>query len=227
MAKVFRFCGFETAMVTNKSVFQLIQDYKPDMLFLDDEVGTDRAVVEYPEVLFINESVKPAADIFNFPDIPSKPYHNSDVLYVGDNHPILRKLISSDINLKVFSNNRFLSVQHIGLANERLKPFYQNTKVCVATEEKYVYNCIFNKVKCVTNIKLDNDLDKYVCYIENEDDLMTALTPNATDETYIVQGYQCLIDNHTYFHRVMDLFNKLGLVQESHIVKCRLDSLKC
>lgn len=223
LAKTFRFCGFETAMVTNKSIFEIVQEFKPDILFCE-EAG--RAKERYPHIMFIEELVEEAADIFSFPDIPLKPYHKSDVMYVGDYHPILNKLISSNTNFKVFSNNKFLSVNHIG-PTENLKPYYLSTQVCIATEPKHVYNCVFNKTKCVTNIKLGNSIDKYTFFVNNEDELVDALKINPGDDVFIKQGYEDIISNHTYFHRSSSLFTKLGLIQESQLINTRLESLKC
>ena len=44
-------------------------------------------------------------------------------------------------------------------------------------------------------------------------------------EPYIQRGYHCILENHTYFHRIRSLFDKLDLNNEAKVVTETLEGM--
>jgi hypothetical protein len=186
-----------------------------------------------------------AADIFDYTNGKFRPEFKSDISFVGGywqgksqtfNKYLLPLCNEFKYNIKIFGNSNWPVPQYCGyVQNEIVKDVLASATICPQLHEIHSQDFGFDMSERTFKI-LSNKcfvISDYVKGLEMlfGDKLILATSPNDfwekidyfiknPDERlpYIQQGYDEVINRHTYFHRVSEIFTKLGLLSQAQ--KC-------
>lgn len=186
-----------------------------------------------------------AADIFEYTNGQFRPEFQSDITFVGGywggksqvfNKYLLPLCNEFKYKIKIFGNSHWPFPQYCGyVQNELVKDVLASATICPQLHEIHsqdfgfdmserTFKLLSNKCFVISDyveglsklfgdklllVKSPEDFwEKLDHFIKNPDDRLK----------YIQRGYDEVMSKHTYFHRVSEIFNKLGLT--SHSQKC-------
>lgn len=186
-----------------------------------------------------------AADIFDFTNGEYVSEFRSDVTFIGGYWPykatnidkyILPLCKNFDYSIKIFGNSQWPVPQYCGFAQEGMeKHILASATVCPQIHEPHSNVYGFDMSERTFKL-LSNKCFVISDYVEGlnklfGNDLLMAKTPEEFHELvkyyvrhpeervkYITNGYNTVINNHTYFHRIHDIFVNLGLHQHANHV---------
>lgn len=185
--------------------------------------------------------VKPnmlAADIFDYTGGRPMDEFKSDITFIGGYWEYKARNIDSYLlslcedfkyNIKIFGNTHWPIPQYCGtLPNELVKHALASATICPQIHEPHsttygfdmserTFKLLANKCFCISDYVAGLD------YIFGDDLIMTNYPEDFHEridhflehpedrEEYINKGHQIVMNEHTYFHRVSDIFYNLGL----------------
>lgn len=181
------------------------------------------------------------ADIFEFHGGKPDKRFASDLTFIGGYWPYKAKVLDkyliplckSNMNIKIFGNAKWPVPQYCGLIEEKYTATaLASAKICPNLHEphsqKYGYDIIERPFKLLSNrcfvvsdyveglVKLIPDGMVYTSSPEDFREKIQYFLDNPDARTeYIERGYKAVMENHTYFHRVAQMFSTLGLEDEA------------
>lgn len=194
-------------------------------------------------------SLMNAADVFDYTGGLEKPQYKSDLTFVGGywgyKSLTLDKwlgpmLINLDYNFKLFGNQPWPYPQYCGfLQTEEVKHALRSATICPNISEPHSqdlgYDVIERPFKLLSNkCFVISDYVEGLKKVFNNDELVFSDSPSDFQEKvdyylknpeerepYIERGFKKVIDEHTYFERVEQIFSQLGYENEAENVKVR------
>lgn len=188
---------------------------------------------------FTVTSLLNAADVFEFTNGESRPEYECDLGFVGGRWgyksqvidkwliPMMHPMI--DLNIKVFGNQSWGVPQYCGfIADDQVKHFFASCKICPNVHEPHSqvfgYDVIERPFKLLSNkcfVVSDYVADLHylipdgIAYAETPEEFMQIIKhfldhPEEKQEI-IDNGYNEVINKHTYFHRWAYYFDNVGL----------------
>lgn len=180
-----------------------------------------------------------AADVFDYTNGQKIPEFKSDLTFIGGYWPYKSQNIDnyliplcndSKYKIKIFGNAHWPVAQYCGFAPMNIaKHILKSGTICPQIHEPHstifgfdmserTFKLLSNKCFCISDYVTGLD------YLFGENDsLLFAKTPTEFKEKvdyflkypeerlpYIERGYNKVMDNHTYFHRISDIFMNLG-----------------
>ena len=149
------------------------------------------------------------------------PKYKTDLFYYSQNTTpeILKYLLDIEpkYQLKIIGPHRLPLPSYLGVGDsDDIVKFMRSCKIALAFDSSVLYTYAANNVFCVTNQNTDlfppiSDLEKIAKYdVEQIDKIVD-------------KAYNYVIAHHTYFHRVHNIFTRLGYLEQAE--KC-LTTLK-
>ena len=193
------------------------------------------------------------ADIFDYAEAGEVDFLQSDVAFVGGYWPYKAQCLDKYLlrlchpvgkfNIKIFGGSDWPVVQYLGrIQNENVKHAFRSAKVCPNVSEPHSQEFGYDIIERPFKILMSGGfcVSDYVESMANDvftnEEIIFTKTPeefekvveyfvNHPDERlpYIERGHNCVLNNHTYFHRVAKIFEELDMPKEAE--KC-LMSLK-
>lgn len=182
------------------------------------------------------ESMLSGACIFDYTCGTKKPEFECDLAFVGGRWGYKAQtldkwflpFIATDLNIKIFGNQPWGVPQYCGfLPDEQVKHLFASAKICPNLSEPHSqvfgydiverpFKLLSNKCFVVSDYVEDMKtiIPNGIVYAKTPSDFISKIMyymekPDKRQEV-IQQGYDCVMNNHTYFHRVAYMFNKLG-----------------
>lgn len=187
-----------------------------------------------------------AADIFSFTNGEKREAFDSDICFVGgywgykarslDKYIIPLCNPNKPYRVKIFGNQPWGISQYCGfLKDELVKDALASATICPNISEPhsqvYGYDIVerpwkllSNKCFCISDYVESMDKDVFT-----NDEIVFAKNPQEFEELivhylkypderlgYIERGYNTVMSNHTYFHRIISIFENLGLSWEAN-----------
>lgn len=197
-------------------------------------------------------SVMNGSDLFTF--LGGKPVDKflCDISFVGGYWPyksrnldkILGKLCEDKrLNIKIFGNGKWPYGQYLGLIEDaQMKDLFASSQICLNISEPHSTDLGFDIIERVFKVPTCNslmisdrvqeieDMDYPIPTYETIDDIMYSLdeckcNPKKRIET-IQEQKKWVLDGHTYFHRVRDIFNLLDLSNEGEYVMAKYEEFR-
>lgn len=200
------------------------------------------------------ESLLSGADIFEFTGGKSKPEYECDIGFIGGRWGYKSRVLDKwfiplcspehNYKIKIFGNQSWGVPQYCGmLPGSETKDFLASCKITPSLSEPHSqdlgydiierpYKLWANKCLCISdNVE---DLRKlyprgiYAKDPEHFKRLVNNYLNNKINnvEEVIETNYKHTIDNHTYFHRIVHIFNKLDLPHEAKNVMITYEDIK-
>ena len=185
-----------------------------------------------------------AADVFDYANGEEKPEYKSDLSFVGGYWEHKAKSIDKYLiplckpvgkyNIKIFGNSDWPVVQYLGsINNDEVKHVFKSAKICPNISEPHSQDFGYDVIERPFKILMSQGfcISDYVKSMAEEifpnDEIVFAKSPmdfkNKIEhyikhpekrEKHITKGYNCVLDRHTYFHRVAKIFEELGMKNE-------------
>jgi hypothetical protein len=188
------------------------------------------------------ESILNASDIFEYINGVKVKELESDLCFVGGywgyksqtfNKWLIPLCNEYKFKIKIFGNQAWPVPQYCGfIPNEMVKNAFSSAKVCANLSEPHSqvfgFDIIERPFKLLSNKCFV--ISDYVAGLKDiiPDGIVYANTPKEfydyidyflqnpeKKEEFIQNGYNSVIDNHTYFHRAAQIFGSLNLMQHS------------
>ena len=188
------------------------------------------------------------ADVFDYIDSEFEDSLKSDVSFIGGYWDYKAKSIDKYLiplchpvgkyNVKIFGNQGWPVVQYLGfLPNESVKNVFRSATISPNISEPHSqefgydiierpFKVLISKGFCISDYvqSMAEDVfkDGEVLYAKSPQDFLDLIdhyikNPEEREE-HIEKGYNCVLNNHTYFHRVSTIFENLDLEKEK--MKC-------
>lgn len=196
-----------------------------------------------------------AADVFDYTNGKPKPEFACDIAFVGGYWPYKAQIFDKYLiplcdeqkyNIKIFGNGIWPVPQYCGLIdNENVKHLLASAKICPALHEphsqKYgfdvserVFKILANKCFCISdNVEALRHIFKEgedIIIAKNKGDFIDLVYKYLNDDDqkkiFINNGYNNIINNHTYFHRVRDILVRLNLVDQANLCEKTYENVK-
>lgn len=179
-------------------------------------------------------SLLSAADIFDYYNGKEREELKCDIGYIGGRWPYKQNTLDKyllplckNYKVKIFGNSNWGIPQYCGFMKEGMADLFKSAKICPNIHEKHsqVYGydiverpfkilssggfCISDKVSGLTKVlpqgiiyadSPESFAEKVSYYIDKED--------KRNEITQL--GTKAVLENHTYFHRVRDILERLG-----------------
>ena len=185
------------------------------------------------------------ADLFDFYNGQHQEQYASDLCFVGGRwgyksinlDPYITKLCEDPkYNIKIFGNQPWGIRQYCGfLPSSEIKNALSSAKICPNIHEPhsnaYGYDIVERPFKLLSNkcfvisdyvedlVKLIPDGIIYTRTPEEFHNKINYYLENEEEKNSVMDnGHKIVMNNHTYFHRTANIFNKLGLIQHSNKV---------
>lgn len=182
------------------------------------------------------------ADLFEFHNGKYDKRFASDLTFIGGYWGYKAKVLDKYLlelcrqnkyNIRIFGNSRWPTPAYCGLIEEKYtKDVLASAKICPNLHEPhsqvYGYDIIERPFKLLSNrcfvisdyveglVKLLPNAMVYVKTPEEFFEKVEYYLSNMSEAIpYIENGYEEVMSKHTYFHRVKDIFDRLGLEQEA------------
>jgi len=188
-----------------------------------------------------------AADLYDFHPKPRLSVLDCDIAFVGGYWPYKAERLDpyiislchpvGDYNIKIFGSNWPVAQSHGIIATDNMPSLFASAKVCLNVSEPHSQDFGYDIIERPFKILSSGGfcISDYVESMANEvftnNEIVFAKTPkefkqlidyyiNNPNErlSYMQSGYQCVIENHTYFERVKTILLELGLSNEAE--KC-------
>lgn len=195
-----------------------------------------------------------AADVFDYTNGRYMPEFDSDITFVGGYWPYkaqnidryLLPLCNEDYKIKIFGNQHWPVVQYCGFApHELTRHIMASAKICPQLHEPhsttYGFDMSERTFKLLANkCFVISDYVAGLDYLFGEDDcLVLTKSPEEFKERidyflnnpddrqgFIGRGYQKVMSEHTYFHRVHDIFLNLGFINQAKATMTKYEEIK-
>jgi len=195
-----------------------------------------------------------AADVFVFTGGKKRDVFASDITFIGGRWGYKAKTIDKwvlpltkqDWNVKIFGNQSWQIPQYCGFAEEgNEKDIFASATVCPNIHEPHSQDLGYDIVerpfkllanKCIVVSDYVEDLEKLLPHVfccktpEEYLEKVRKIIDNPEEFEYIKEeGFKHVIENHTYFNRMIDVFDRIGLDSQpisDAFNKIKLDLLK-
>jgi len=195
-----------------------------------------------------------AADIFEYSTGTVRPEFVSDITFVGGYWPYKAKTFDkylipicklNEHRIKIFGNSVWPVHQYCGsLDNSLVKDALRSAKICPSLHEPhgqdFGYDINERPFKLLSNkCFVVSDYVEGLVQIFNQDEMVFCRNPSDFKDSiyhfikypderlpYIIRGFKKVINEHTYFHRVIDIFNRLNLPEQADKAIETYDTLK-
>jgi hypothetical protein len=195
------------------------------------------------------------ADVFDYAGAGVVDALESDITFVGGYWPYKAQSLDKYLlrlchpvgkfNIKIFGGSDWPVVQYAGrISNENVKHAFRSATVCPNVSEPHSQDfgydiierpfkilmsggfCISDYVESMANDIFTNDEILFAKTPEEFEQLIEYYVNNPEKRTpYVERGYKCVLENHTYFHRVAKIFTELDLPKEAEKCILFLDSM--
>ncbi len=212
----------------NQPIYDLLEQSKPDLIFSRSQHLTNtviNAIKEY-KVQLVN------LDEFNIEPAANLTYHNvehnrkyaTDIFYYSQNTSpeemcYLQEIINRQYQLKIIGNKLPLS-NYLGMGNvnDTVK-FMKSCKIAITFDIWTLYTYAANKVFCLVGFDNElfpkffkqDELTRLLDFYLNTSDIVSIVTLDKE----VKDSYNYIISNNTFFHRVHDIFQKLGHIEQA------------
>ena len=221
----------------------MLDTYQPDILFISNVHNTTQTKTKIVQLNFssnnlseidtnlinIDNTNEPSTP-YNFKLAANFTYHNisansnylTDIFYYSQTSTltILQHLIEIEkrYQIKIVGPTKLPLYSYLGVSSVAdMLTFAKSCKIALAFDMNTLYTYLVNKIRCVTICK--NDIYPYVeqsqQLISNIHSLLHDKTAQEENDKRIQQAYNSIISDHTYFHRLKDIFHLLGYEQQS------------
>ncbi len=196
-------------------------DLEPDLLLLADPISdTFKEHCEFPYLV-----IKPAANIGKFRQGKKDPKKETDILYFAseatpqvDEVDILSVLSGLSHSFRIIGFRRPL-LQYIGLTSVyETSDFFASAKITIDINGASEYDVAAQHGFCLSNHKSR----LYPHIVEDEfvpetwtQKLEDLLQDESKRKSTAKIAYKKVMGNNTYFHRLADVFNKIGWTKEA------------
>ena len=190
---------------------------KYDLLLCESSaIHQEKSRAKKSDILIIETAAN-----FAYTNMGTDPKYKTDLFYYSQNTTpeILKYLLDIEpkYQLKIIGPHRLPLPSYLGVGDsDDIVKFMRSCKIALAFDSSVLYTYAANKVFCVTNQNTDlflpiSDLEKIAKYdVEQIDKIVD-------------KAYNYVIAHHTYFHRVHNIFTRLGYLEQAE--KC-LTTLK-
>ena len=195
-------------------------------------------------------SLMHGADVFDYTGAGEVDILKSDVTFIGGYWPYKAQTLDKYLirlchpvgkfNVKIFGGSDWPLVQYAGrISNENVKHAFRSATICPNVSEPHSQDFGYDIIERPFKVLMSGGfcISDYVESMANDvftnDEIIFAKTPeefeqlieyyvNHPEETlpYVEKGYKCILDKHTYFHRVSTIFKELNMPKEAE--KCLL-----
>ena len=185
-----------------------------------------------------------AADVFEYWGGQIVEHLKSDVSFIGGYWPYKAKCLDKYIlrlchpvgkyNIKIWASN-WPVVQYMGrIAGDQARHVFRSATVCPNVSEPHSqdfgYDIIERPFKVLMSggFCISDYVESMSKDVFNNDEIIFAKTPEEFEtlikyyaahpeerEPYIQRGQKCVLEKHTYFHRMATMFHELGLENEA------------
>ncbi|MAF25664.1 hypothetical protein CL634_08860 [bacterium] len=196
-----------------------------------------------------------AADVFEYYGGKIVENFKSDISFIGGYWPYKARCLDKYIvrlchpvgkfNIKIFGGSDWPVIQYMGrISGEQTKHIFRSAKVCPNISEPHSQDFGYDIIERPFKILMSGGfcISDYVESMSQDiftnDEIIFAKTPKEFEtlvkyyvnhpeerEPYIQRGYRCVLEKHTYFHRICSIFNKLGLDNEAETVTEALEEM--
>ena len=185
-----------------------------------------------------------AADLYDFHPKPRLSVLDCDIAFVGGYWPYKAERLDpyivslchpvGDYKIKIFGSNWPVVQNHGVIATDNISSLFASAKVCLNVSEPHSQDfgydiierpfkilssggfCISDYVESMANEVFTNNEIVFAKTPKEFKQLIDYYVNNPNERVpYMQSGYQCVIENHTYFERVSDIFKNLGMNEES------------
>tara|TARA_R100001163_G_C5066508_1_gene204976 strand:+ start:2975 stop:4021 length:1047 start_codon:yes stop_codon:yes gene_type:complete len=193
-------------------------------------------------------SMMHGADVFDYAGSGVIDNLKSDVTFIGGYWPYKAERLDpymirlcnpvGKFNIKIFGGSSWPVVQYCGhISNENVKHAFRSSLVCPNVSEPHSQDfgydiierpfkilmsggfCISDYVESMANDVFTNEELVFAKTPEEFEKLVSYYVNNPEERLpYIQRGYESVLRNHTYFHRIADLFNELQMPEQAE--KC-------
>jgi hypothetical protein len=183
-----------------------------------------------------------AADIFEFTRGQIIPEFRSDIAFAGGYWPykavVLDKYLMpicrrDEYNIKIYGNSTWPTKAYCGfIPDQYIKHAFHSATICPNLHEphsqEFGYDIIERPFKLLSNkcfvisdsvFGLKDLIPNGIVYADSPDQFSELIDyfikhPEERDE-YIQDGYITVMNNHTYFHRIREMFTRLNMLEEA------------
>jgi len=187
------------------------------------------------------------ADLFDFHNGSYNNIYESDICFIGGRwgykaknlDPYLVKLCHPkyDYNIKIFGNQNWGIPNYCGFINdEDAKHALSSSKICPNISEphsnEYGYDIVERPFKLLSNkcfvisdhVQDLEDIIKGIVYVKSPEEFKEKIDyylNNEEERSSIANlGYSEVMNNHTYFHRIANIFTNINLQHEAdHVMR--------
>jgi hypothetical protein len=187
------------------------------------------------------KSILLASDVYDYTRGKKVPEFESDICFIGGYWPykadvlnpyLINLCYDTDYKIKIFGNSHWPVVQYCGsIENNMTKHVTASATICPCLHEPHagkfgfdiserIYKLLSNKCFVISNYvegidKLFNDSIVLVDDPESFKEKVKYFIENPEKrQPYIDNGYNKVINNHTYFDRVIQIFDTLGIYED-------------
>lgn len=184
-----------------------------------------------------------AADTFEFTNGQKRPELECDVCFIGGYWPYKANVLDrwlvefcnkTKLRVKIFGNSPWPVHQYCGYIPPNLtKDAISSAKICVNLHEphsqKYGFDIVERPFKLLANKALVVSdyveglaklIPNGILYAKTPEEFATLIENNVA-KPYVninkaVNGHNEVMSKHTYFHRIIEIFNRVGYETEAH-----------
>ena len=194
-----------------------------------------------------------AADIFTFTNGQVLPEFKCDIAFTGGYWPYkaqvldkyLMPICKEDVyNIKIFGNSKWPTKCYCGFVPDWcIRHAFKSATICPNLHEPHSqvfgYDIIERPFKLLSNkcfVVSDNVsglkqlIPDGIVYADNPEafrEIIEHYIRNPEDrEKYIKNGYDNVMENHTYFHRIHEMFMRLNMLEEASNVEFTYSSMR-
>jgi len=190
-----------------------LSEIDTNLINVDNVDNVDKPSIPYNFKLAAN---------FTYHNISANSNYLTDIFYYSQTSTltILQHLIEIEkhYQIKIVGPAKLPLYSYLGVSSVAdMLTFAKSCKIALAFDMNTLYTYLVNKIRCVTICK--NDIYPYVeqsqQLISNIHSLLHDKTAQEENDKRIQQAYNSIISDHTYFHRLKDIFHLLGYEQQS------------
>lgn len=211
---------------------------KPDLIIANCSEKTSFSINHWKKIGCSTLNSLSAADMYLCikPKINEK--FISDITYIGNftkyKSEELENIIypyhsNLDLSVKIFGKKEWPIINYLGfIKDENIKDAIFSARICPIISKKhtkkfgfdcpqYIFDVLSNKGFAICDYSIDiNDIfsDK-ILIAKNKDEQLNMISKYIKNEEdrdrYVNLGHDYVINNHTYHHRLIDVFNKMDM----------------
>jgi hypothetical protein len=200
-------------------------------------------------------SMMHGADVFDYANAGEVDLLKSDIVFVGGYWPYKAERLDpyllrlchpvGKFNIKIFGGSDWPVVQYAGkISNENVKHAFRSAIVCPNVSEPHSQDFGYDIIERPFKVLMSGGfcISDYVESMANDvftnDEVLFAKTPEEFEQLiqyyvnhpkeaalYAEKGFNCVLQNHTYFHRIARLFTELDMPKEAEKCLMFVDSM--